>query len=103
MKRWFAGALVVTALMAGSALAHEGGAHVRGVVKEVTAEGLVVATPAGEAVTIALTPGTRLTRGTSAVPVSDVHPGDRAVVHAKKTAGRLEATEVKLGAGGGKK
>ena len=65
MKRWFAGALVVTALMAGSALAHEGGAHVRGVVKEVTAEGLVVATPAGEAVTIALTPGTRLTRGTT--------------------------------------
>ncbi|BDG02405.1 DUF5666 domain-containing protein [Anaeromyxobacter oryzae] len=97
MKRWLEGALVATALIGGSALAHEGGAHVRGVVKEISAERLVVDTPSGEAVTVALTPETRITRGTVTIHAADVHPGDRAVVHAKRGAGQLQATDVKLG------
>jgi len=53
-------------------------------------------TPEGEALTIALAPGTRITRGKAAVPAGDIHAGERAIVHAKPSAGQFEATEVKL-------
>ncbi len=96
MTRWFAGAVVVAALIGPRALAHEGGTHVRGVVKEATTERIVLTTPEGEALTIALAPGTRITRGKAAVPAGDIHAGERAIVHAKPSAGQLEATEVKL-------
>jgi hypothetical protein len=104
MKKWFAGAVVVvTVLIGGSALAHEGGKHVRGIVKEVSAERLVLTTADGEEVSVVLEPDTRITRGTTVVHASDVHSGDRAVVHAKPAGGRLQATEVKLGDASGKK
>jgi hypothetical protein len=98
MRRRVGGAVLAVAIAwAGSAGAHEGGAHVRGVVKEVAAARLVLSDPTGETVSVALAPDTRITRGAVVVPLADVHPGDRAVVHAKHVGEALQATEIKLG------
>jgi hypothetical protein len=90
-------ALVVWVLNS-SAQAHEGGTHSRGTVKEITADRLVLTTTDGTSVTVALAPGTRILRGHEAIRASDVHPGERAVVHAATREGKLEATEVKVAA-----
>jgi hypothetical protein len=82
---WLAGA---------TALAHEGGTHARGTVKEITADRIVIATAGGADVTVALGPETRLLRGHKAISTAEVHPGERAVVHAATHDGKLEATEV---------
>jgi hypothetical protein len=83
-------------LAGGRALAHEGGAHAKGTVKEISADRLVLATTAGTEVSVALVSGTQIVRGRHAIAVTDVHPGERAVVHASKRGDRLEATEVML-------
>ncbi len=81
-----------------SAQAHEGGTHSRGTVKEISADRLVLTTTEGASVTVALAPDTRILRGQEAIQPSDVHPGERAVVHSAMREGRLEAREVKLAA-----
>ncbi len=81
-----------------SAQAHEGGTHARGTVKEITADRLVLTTTEGASVTVAMAPGTRILRGREAIRASEVHPGERAVVHAATRDGRLEATEVMVAA-----
>ncbi len=89
--------LVLVAWLGGaSALAHEGGAHARGTVKEITADRLVLATTGGTELSVTLVSGTQIVRGHHAIAVTDVHPGERAVVHASKHGERLEATEVML-------
>lgn len=97
MRKLMGGALLVIALLAGPVRAHEGGMHARGIVKEITRERIVLTTPEGKPLTIALGPRTRIIRGKQVVQVEGVRPGERAVVHATRTAGQLEATDVKLG------
>jgi hypothetical protein len=96
MRRFIGGALVAAALLGRPALAHEGGTHERGVVKEVAKDRIVLATGEGKTVSIAVGPETRFLRGEVAVKPGDVHAGERAVVHARSSDGKLEATEVRL-------
>jgi hypothetical protein len=97
MRKVVHGAIAAVALLAGVARAHEDGVHARGVVKEITAERIVVATADGKATPFALGPETKILRGKDSVAADAVRPGERAVVHASRKGGRLEATEVKLG------
>lgn len=74
--------------------AHEGGVHSRGTVKEITADRIVLMTTEGKRVTLAIAAGTRIVRGHRRITTAEVHPGERAVVHAAARDGKLEATEV---------
>ncbi len=97
MPKLLGGALLALALLNGAARAHEGGVHERGVVKEISAERLVLTTSGGKPLAFTLGPETRILRGNERVPVEAVRAGERAIVHARRQAGRLEATDVKLG------
>ncbi len=93
--RFAATTFLLLACLAGvPALAHEGGAHSRGTVKEITADRLVLTTTGGEDVTVAMMPDTRILRDHRTIRATDIHPGERAVVHAAPRGGRLEATAV---------
>ena len=91
--------MILTVALAGwlagaSAYAHEGGAHSRGTVKEITADRIVLTTTEGKSITVAMTPDTRIVQGHRTIRAVDVRPGERAVVHAATHDGKLEATEV---------
>ncbi len=86
--------VVVAWLVGATALAHEGGTHAKGTVKEITPDRIVLATTGGTELSVALVSGTQIVRGHHAIAVKDVHPGERAVVHAARRGERLEATEV---------
>lgn len=88
--------VVVAWVAAAGALAHEGGAHAKGTVKEITAGRVVLTTTEGKELSVALVSGTRVVRGHRAISPADVHPGERAVVHATRRADQLEATEVRV-------
>lgn len=93
--------LVAAAILGGVASAHEGGTHRRGVVQEIAKDRLVLAVEDGKPLTYVLGPGTRIRRSGRSVPVEEIRAGERAIVHAQQVDGRLEATEVKLGAAPG--
>jgi hypothetical protein len=96
MKRTlFAWLVLASGLLGVAAQAHEGGTHAKGTVKAITAEQIVVTT-AGADLAIALTPQTQVLRGHRQVPVTEVHPGERVVVHAAARGGKLKATEVRV-------
>jgi hypothetical protein len=99
MRKLIGRALLVAAMGWSSALAHEGGLHARGVVKEASKERIVLTTTAGKLFTAAMSRGTRVVRSGQVVGVEEIRVGDRAVVHARQDGERLEATEVKLGPG----
>jgi hypothetical protein len=83
-------------LLAPVARAHEGGKHVRGVIREAAPDHLIVQTDAGD-ITVMLTPETQVARSGAPGDRSPPVAGERVVVHAKSSAGgRLDATEVKL-------
>ncbi len=96
-------AMILVLALAGSTVgsaahAHEGGMHSRGTVKEITADRIVLLTTDGKDVTVAMDPETRIVRGHHTITAADVHPGERAVVHASNHGGKLEATEVMVAA-----
>lgn len=97
MRKLLGGTLVAVALLGGAARAHEGGTHARGVVKEISAERIVLTPPKGEPLEFALGKETRILRGNERVPVDAVRTGERAIVHASRQGDRLVATDVKLG------
>lgn len=74
--------VAVAALLVGStALAHGGAEHVMGAVKSVTADALVVSTAHGTR-SFRVTDRTSVVKDGSASALTEVHPGDRVVVHA---------------------
>jgi uncharacterized protein YndB with AHSA1/START domain len=79
------------------AFAHEGGHHVKGVIKEVTAEKLVITDAAGKDVAFVVTKATEFFREGKPVKREDAKPGERAVVHGA-AGGGTAAAEVMLGA-----
>jgi len=81
-------------LVGAHAYAHQGATHSRGTVKEITADRIVLTTTEGTSVVVAIAPDTRIFRGHRAIRPADVHPGERAVVHAASHGGKLEAIEV---------
>jgi hypothetical protein len=86
-------------LLGASAEAHEGGAHSLGTVKEIAADRIVLGTKDGKEVVFPMTAGTRIVRGHQPIRPADVHPGERAVVHATTRDGKLEAVEVRVAEG----
>lgn len=87
-------ALTLGLLAAASGRAHEGGTHSRGTVKEIAADRIVLVTGEGASVTVPMDAETRILRGRRTITAADVHPGERAVVHAAPRDGKIEATEV---------
>lgn len=86
--------IAVVSLAGAPALAHEGGTHAKGTVKEMSAERIVLVTTSGTELSLAIVSGTQITRGRRTIQASDVRPGERAVVHSAKRGERLEATVV---------
>ena|SRR5437870_8527217 len=82
-------------VLAGPVAAHEGGHDVRGVVSAVSADELTIKTKHGEE-KFALTPATEFVKGGAPGTVQDLKPSTRAVVHAKKKDGRMEAVKVQF-------
>jgi hypothetical protein len=85
---------MVVWLVGTAALAHEGGAHTRGTVKEITADRIVVVTTDEKEVVVALGAETRILRGQRVIGPTDVRPGERVIVHSTTHDGELEATRV---------
>jgi hypothetical protein len=96
MKR-FAAALLISMTIALPVLAHQGGHSAYGVVKEITADRLVVTDEHGKEMTFALTPGTKFSRDHKATEREKAVVGDRVVVKGKDVSGRMEASTVELG------
>jgi hypothetical protein len=83
------------ALAASSAWAHGGGMHAKGTLKSISADRIVLQTAEGEKA-FKLSPGTQFLNGSSPATAADLHPGDRAVVHARGAEGTPEATQVRF-------
>ena len=92
-------AIAALSLMAATAaLAHGAdGVHLMGVVKTVDAASLSIETKDGKPATVRLDEETRFEQGGSTATASELQPGERVVVHAKKEAGGLRAQLVKFG------
>jgi len=99
MSRVLAAVLLSLTLLT-SALAHEGGHHTKGTVKEVTAERLVLSEADGHDVTFLVTKATEFYRAGQPVKAGDAKPGERAVVHGAAGSANTAAA-VMLGAAQG--
>lgn len=95
MRKFLAGILI--AIAASVALAHGGGTHAKGTIKDLSPRRIVVGTAEGEKA-FAVTPRTEFLKGEATVAPGELHQGDRVVVHAKDVNGTLEATQVRAGA-----
>jgi hypothetical protein len=98
MKRKLKLMALLAALAATPAAAHEKGDRARGVVESVSAERIVIESADGHMVAFAITEETRFFRGGELAGREDVKPGQRAVVHGKRSGEELRAVQVKLGA-----
>ncbi|GIW41950.1 MAG: hypothetical protein KatS3mg076_2527 [Candidatus Binatia bacterium] len=95
-KRW----VLALFLGASSVLAHEGHTHkVLGVVRDVTADAIVVEESSGKKVTVLLGEKTRYRKGEKAATRDEIHVGDRIAVEAKTAEGKLVAEKVRLPSG----
>jgi hypothetical protein len=93
MRLWMVSAIVAW-IFGATAMAHEGGMHTRGTVKEITADRIVLTTAEGKDVGVAMDAETRILRGHRPIGPADVRTGERVVVHAANRDGKLEATQV---------
>lgn len=96
MNKVFVTVLLALAITA-PAYAHEGGHHVKGVIKEVTPEKIVLTEATGKDVAFVVTRATEFFREGKPVKREDAKPGERAVVHGAAGDG-ASAAEVMLGA-----
>lgn len=97
---------VIIGVLAGPVLAagHEGGLDARGTIKQIGPDEIVLSTTQGKDQAYALGPDTKFRRGAAPARREDVHPGERAVVHARRDGEKLRATEIRLApAGAGSK
>ena len=89
------GSILLTAL---PARAHEPSERALGTVETIRSEALVIRTSDGHTVTFSVAPDTRFEREGKRVERTEVQPGERAVVQAKRAGDSMQATRVKLGA-----
>jgi hypothetical protein len=91
--------VVLLALNAPDAWAHEGHAHtIMGTVMARDAQAVQVKTPGGETLSIAITNKTTVVRGKQKAAIADVQKGSRVVVDIGNGEDPLIASEIKLGA-----
>jgi hypothetical protein len=91
--------LLAVALCSAPVAAHEGGHDARGVVTSVGSQELTIKTKNGEEKFL-LTPETKFVKDGSPATAQDLQASNRVVVHARKSAGRLEATKVQFKSAG---
>ena len=90
--------VVLFALTAGAAWAHEGHTHtIMGTVMGRDAQAVQVKTPGGETLSIAITDKTKVVRGKQKAAVADVQKGSRVVVDIGNGEDPLIANEIRLG------
>lgn len=97
--------VLAIALTAGVALAHGDKKHVIGTVEKLTADAVIVKTTEGKSVEVKLVAATSyVVVGADKVAkparVTDLHVGDRVVIHATPKGDTLEAAEVRFSARG---
>lgn len=102
MKAFVLASLLGFVLAPTAARAHESGLHVKGTVKHVAPDHLVLTALDGKDHRFAVTPDTKYLRGGAQAKPEDVKAGERAVVHARRDGDALTATEVRLAPKGGK-
>jgi|ERR1700694_4608501 len=90
--------LLIAVLFTGTGFAHGHEKHVMGTVKAVGTDSVTVETTAHQNQTVQITSETKFVKNGAASSLSDLKAGDRVVIHAKDSGGKLEATEVKFGA-----
>ena len=92
-------ALIALLGVASVALAHdEHGTELKGTVKSLTADKLVMTATDGDVVEFMVAEGTKFLRGTTVVKREDVVIGERAIVEYHEMGEMKHALEVKLGA-----
>jgi hypothetical protein len=94
-KAW-AAAIAATLLAPLSSRGHEDGLDARGTVAAATATEIVVTTADGERRRFAVTERTEVRRGSAPAEIAGVRVGERAVVHARKSASGAEAVSIRL-------
>jgi hypothetical protein len=95
--RFVACLLALWTLGAPLASAHEAGDRAMGIVESIAPDRIVLKAPDGHPLAFTVTAETRFVRGQEPVRRGDVRVGERAVVRARRTGERMEATLVKLG------
>jgi hypothetical protein len=95
-------ATMLSLLLTTAALAHGGMEHVIGTVSAVSDHAITVKTTAGETKEVGVDDSTKFMRGQTSASISDVHIGDRVVIHATKHDEKLHGAEVQLGTAKGK-
>lgn len=88
--------VAATILLPGPSRGHGDGLDARGTIGRVSATEVVVTTAEGEEKRFAVTERTEVRRGTSPAKLGDARPGERVVVHARKTPSGPEATSIRL-------
>jgi Cu/Ag efflux protein CusF len=87
-------------LFAAAAMAHGGEEHLMGTVTRVTDKSITIEDKDKKATEVSITADTKCVKGDAAATLKDVKPGDRIVIHAKKSGGKLVATMVRIGVAG---
>ena len=100
MKRLLVVLLFIAAF--GAAYAHNGMVHVMGTIANLSAAGVDVTEKSGKTTSVVVNDSTRWIKGTNAIKPTDAKVGDRVVIHAKPTDGKLIAAEVQIGVAGKK-
>jgi hypothetical protein len=88
--------LTCTLLLSTFAAAHGGMEHVMGTVAELTRHSISVKTTDGATKVVEFDQETKFLKGDAPAAVSEIHVGDRVVIHAHKRNTTLHAAEVKL-------
>lgn len=83
--------------LAATAFAHGDMEHILGTVTAISDHSLTVKTPKGEVKEVEVDKTTKVVRAEQGITLSDVHVGDRVVIHARKHDDKLQAAEVRLG------
>ena len=102
--RWLS-LLAAMALLCGMAAAHGNMKHVKGTVEKITADTVTVKTPEGKSVEVKLAAATTYVvmgadKAAKPAKLTDLHVGDRVVIHANPKGEALEAVEVRFSAAG---
>jgi hypothetical protein len=91
-------AIMVIALIPAIASAHGGEEHVVGTITKVSDSAVTVKTTAGKTEHVGLDAKTICTRGDQSIQKTDIHVGDRVVIHAEEVNEKLVAHTVEIGA-----
>ncbi len=82
--------------LAATAFAHGDMEHILGTVTAISDHSLTVKTPKGEVKEVEVDKTTKVIRAEQGISLSEVHVGDRVVIHARKHDDKLLAAEVRL-------